>query len=144
MTSLLKKPKFEDIVDSIDTPFKIKKRDRQAKIIIESPQLANLEEDTEEQEKRRIQEQVRHAEIKRVAQESGAPASFLRALRGRPSYNIDNSESDAQVARAIQLGLDQASIQADNAISVANEVANTVVVTRNMLRRAGPVQELLF
>ena len=72
MTGLIAKPNFEDIAARLDSPFQIKKPDRLAKFILESPTLASFDEygDLEAEEQRRAIAQTREAEIKRVAQES--------------------------------------------------------------------------
>ena len=44
MTGLIAKPNFEDIAARLDSPFEIKKPDRLAKFILESPTLASFDE----------------------------------------------------------------------------------------------------
>ena len=44
MTGLIAKPNFEDIAAKLDSPFEIKKPDRLAKFILESPTLASFDE----------------------------------------------------------------------------------------------------
>jgi hypothetical protein len=125
--TLVAKPKFDDIVARLDTPFEIKKPDRLAKFIIESPTIASFDEnlDLEAEERRRAAEQAKEAEIRRVAQESGAPASLLRALENRPaSSRIDNTQTNAHMARAIQFALTDATQLVHNAVAYQTNVDN--------------------
>ena len=136
MTGLIAKPNFEDIAARLDSPFQIKKPDRLAKFILESPALASFDEtgDLEAEEQRRAIAQTREAEIKRVAQESGAPASLLRALEHRPTpFRIDNRETDAHQARAIQLQLEDATQTVEHALATHENVQRMVgEISRNV------------
>ncbi len=136
MTGLIAKPNFEDIAARLDSPFQIKKPDRLAKFILESPTLASFDEygDLEAEEQRRAIAQTREAEIKRVAQESGAPASLLRALEHRPTpFRIDNRETDAHQARAIQLQLADATQTVEHALATHENVQRMVgEISRNV------------
>ena len=136
MTGLIAKPNFEDIAARLDSPFEIKKPDRLAKFILESPTLASFDEygDLEAEEQRRAIAQTREAEIKRVAQESGAPASLLRALEHRPTpFRIDNRETDAHQARAIQLQLADATQTVEHALATHENVQRMVgEISRNV------------
>ena len=136
MTGLIAKPNFEDIAARLDSPFQIKKPDRLAKFILESPALASFDEtgDLEAEEQRRAIAQTREAEIKRVAQESGAPVSLLRALEHRPTpFRIDNRETDAHQARAIQLQLEDATQTVEHALATHENVQRMVgEISRNV------------
>lgn len=135
MTALVARPNFEDIVAKLDSPFQVKKPDRLAKFILESPTLASFDEtgDIEAEEQRRANAQAKEAELKRVAQQSGAPASLLRALERRPApFRIDNRETDEHAARAIQFGLADATQLVENALAQQQNVQNMVSeVSRN-------------
>ena len=136
MTGLIAKPNFEDIAARLDSPFQIKKPDRLAKFILESPTLASFDETAylEAEEQRRAIAQAREAEIKRVAQESGAPASLLRALEHRPTpFRIDNRETDAHQARAIQLQLEDATQTVEHALATHENVQRMLgEISRNV------------
>ena len=87
---LVPKRKFEDVLVEIEAQaaYKVKLPDRSARIIIESPTIASIDpesEDLEAQQRRKVAEELKQAEIKKAAQESGAPRELLRALHaGHP------------------------------------------------------------
>jgi hypothetical protein len=134
---MYRKSTFDDVLAEVEREqlFKVKLPDRTAKIIMESPAIAMLEDDEAGAQQRRInEEEAKQAAIKRAAHESGAPVALLRALEHQPAgYRIDSSETDAQTSAAIALGLDEATQAVD--LAVARH--------RNVLRIADEAGEML-
>ena len=120
--------------------------DRTAQFITESPSVAALDDgDYEAYQKRQLEEQLRRAEIQKVAAESGVPAHFLHALSHRPTQlRIDPTRHDEQHARAFQLGLDEEMMRVDNAVRAQQNVANVAQQARAEMERAhlqNPIHE---
>ena len=134
---MYRKSTFDDVLAEVEREqlFKVKLPSRMAKIILESPAIAMLEDDEAGAQQRRInEEEAKQAAIKRAAHESGAPVALLRALEHQPAgYRIDSSETDAQTSAAIALGLDEATQAVD--LAVARH--------RNVLRMADEAEEML-
>jgi len=83
---MYRKSTFDDVLAEVEREqlFKVKLPDRTAKIIMESPAIAMLEDDEAGAQQRRInEEEAKQAAIKRAAHESGAPVALLRALEHR-------------------------------------------------------------
>ena len=148
---LVPKRKFEDVLAEIEAQayYKVSLPDRTARIIIESPTIASIDpelEDLEGQQRRKVAEELKQAEIKKAAQETGAPRELLRALQNTPrTYNIDTSEMDAQRATAIQLGLDEATQEVDRAVAVHNGVLRVAEQARQSLavaHRQNPIHDI--
>ena len=152
MKGLNPKPKFEDIAATIELErYRLKLPDRTAKLIIESPTLAQLDpgfSDFEQFQRNKAAEEVRRAEMQKVAHETGAPVQLLRALENRPTpIVIDPSAHDEQHARAFQLGLDEEMMSLDNAVRAERNVQNVASEARSMLsqaHRANPIHEIEF
>ena len=149
---LVPKRKFEDILAEIEAQasYKVKLPDRTARIIIESPTIASIDpesEDLEAQQRRKLAEELKQAEIKRVAHETGAPRELLRAIEDTSrTYDIDTSETDAQRARALELGLDEAAQEVDRAVAIHNGVLRVADQTGRELavaHRQNPVHDIL-
>ena len=146
---LLPKTKYEDIAAQVELKkYRVKLPDRTARIIIESPTLAQLDpefEDFEGYQKRKATEEAKRAEMTRVAEETGAPTHLLRALQARPTpIRIDTTAHDEQHARAIQLGLDEETRQLD--IAIRNQqnvqaVANQAVQMIDEVHLVNPIHE---
>ena len=148
---LVPKKKFEDVLAEIEAQayYKVKLPDRTARIIIESPTVASIDpelDDFEGEQRRRAVEEVKQAEIKKAAHETGAPRELLRALQDHPrTYSVDTSEMDAQRARAIQLGLDEATQEVDRAVAVHNGVLRVAEQARQSLavaHRQNPIHDI--
>jgi hypothetical protein len=117
MNALKRKPTFEEVVQDAELPpFRVKLPDRYPTFLAESPALAVLDEDLNEQQKRVAEEAAREAEILRVAQETGAPQSLIRQLKQPPQTNLYIGDNDAQIARAMQLELDDESQSLNRAV----------------------------
>ena len=149
--SLVPKTKYEDIALEVmkDEPFPIKLPSRTAKLIIESPSLAQLDPDIEDFEgfqRRKAAHEARRAEMQKVAVETGAPVHLLKALEARPSpIMIDTTSHDEQHARAIQYGLDQETMLVDQAIRHEQNVQRTAGQARQSLEvahRQNPIHDL--
>ena len=144
---LFPKSKYEDIAAQVQLErYRVKLPDRTARIIIESPTLAQLDpefEDFEGYQKRKATEEAKRAEMTRVAEETGAPTHLLRALQKRPSnIRLDTTAHDDQHARAVQLGLDEETMRLD--IAIRNEqnvqsVANQAVQNINEAHLVNPI-----
>ena len=152
MKGMNPKPKFEDLAATIELEkYRLKLPDRSAKLIIESPTLAQLDpgfSDFEQYQRNKAAEEVRRAEMQKVAHETGAPVQLLRALENRPTpFVIDPSAHDEQHARAYQLGLDEEMMKLDNAVRAEQSVQNVASEARGMLsqaHRANPIHEIEF
>ena len=152
MKGMNPKPKFEDIAATIELEkYRLKLPDRTAKLIIESPTLAQLDpgfSDFEQYQRNKAAEEVRRAELQKIAHETGAPVQLLRALENRPTpIVIDPSAQDEQHARAYQLGLDEEMMSLDNAVRAERNVQNVAIEARGMLsqaHRANPIHEIEF
>jgi DNA-binding phage protein len=147
---LFPKSKYEDIAAQVQLErYRVKLPDRTARIIIESPTLAQLDpefEDFEGYQKRKATEEAKRAEMARVAEETGAPTHLLRALQERPSnIRLDTTAHDEQHARALQLGLDEETRRLD--IAIRNEqnvqsVANQAVQNINEAHLVNPIHQM--
>ena len=138
---LLPKTKYEDIAAQVELErYRVKLPDRTARIIIESPTLAQLDpefEDFEGYQKRKATEEAKRAEMTRVAEETGAPTHLLRALQERPTpISIDTTAHDEQHARALQLGLDEETRRLDIAIRNEQNVQSVANQARQMINEA--------
>ena len=149
---LVPKREFEDVLAEIEAEayYKVKLPDRTARIIIESPTIASIDpelEDLEGQQRRKLAEELKQAEIKRVAHETGAPRELLRALEDTSrTYDVDTSETDAQRARALELGLDEATQEVDRTVAIHNGVLRVADQTGRDLavaHRQNPVHDIL-
>ena len=148
--TLLPKTKYEDIAQQVELEkYRVKLPDRTARLIIESPTLAQLDpelEDFEGYQRRKATEEAKRAEMARVAEETGAPVHLLRALQARPPPpRIDSTAHDEQHARAIQLGLDEETRKLD--IAIRNEqnvqsVANQAVQMISQAHMANPIHQI--
>jgi hypothetical protein len=145
------KTKYEDIVLEVlrNEPFPIKMPTRTAKLIIESPTLAELDPDLEDFEgyqRRKAMHDAKRAEMQRVAVETGAPVHLLKALEQHPSPIQLNTDSlDEQHARAFQLGLDQETRLVDIALQRERNVQRTVMDARQdiqLAHRANPINDI--
>lgn len=133
---LIRKSKFEDVVATADLPpFRLTLPDRYARFIAESPVLAVLEEDLNEQQKRVAEEQVRDAELLRVAQETGAPQQLIKQLQKKPApFRIE--DNDQQIARAMALQLDEHSQEISRAELAVRNVSQVAQQARDSLSAA--------
>ena len=141
MTVLIPKTKYEDIAAQVELErYRVKLPDRTARLIIESPTLAQLDpefEDFEGYQKRKATEEAKRAEMARVAEETGAPTHLLRALQERRTpISIDTTAHDEQHARALQLGLDEETRQLDIAIRNEQNVQSVANQARQMINEA--------
>ena len=145
---LVAKTKYEDIAAEIELPqFRVRLPDRSAKIILESPTLAELDPEFGEFEgfqRRKAVEQAKRAEMERVAHDTGAPVHLLRALETRPSISIDPTAHDEQHARAYQLGLDEEMMAVQNAVQAEQNVQTVANQARRMLTQASRANPLEF
>jgi hypothetical protein len=148
---LLPKTKYEDIAAQVELErYRVKLPDRTARIIIESPTLAQLDpelEDFEGYQRRKATEEAKRAEMARVAEETGAPTHLLRALENRPPPpNIDSTAHDAQRERASQRGLEAETMQLDIAVrreQNVQAVANQAVQMINEVHLVNPIHEII-
>jgi hypothetical protein len=141
---------YEQIAAQVELDrFKIKLPERTARLIIESPSLAQIDpelEDFEGFQRRKAAEEAKRAQLQQVAQETGAPMHLLRALDQPPSnVTIDTTAYDAQRTRATQIGLNEEMMKLENAIMVQNNVQNVANQAIGMLNQAhvvNPIYEI--
>ena len=86
MSPLVPKTRFEDIVAEVDKELYIKLEDRSAKNVIESPGFALFDDD--EFQRRHALVQVKQAEIKELAQKTGAPQQLLKERQSKKSQGL--------------------------------------------------------
>jgi len=148
---LVPKTKYEDIAAQIELErYRVKLPDRTARLIIESPTLAQLDpelEDFEGYQRRKATEEAKRAEMARVAEETGAPVHLLRALENRPPPpSVDSTAHDAHNERAFQRGLDVETRELDIAIrreQNVESVANQAVQMINEVHLVNPIHEII-
>ena len=142
------KTKYEDIVADIELPqFRVRLPDRSAKIILESPTLAELDPEFGEFEgfqRRKAIEEAKRAEMQRVAHDTGAPMHLLRALETRPSISIDPSAHDEHHARAYEIGLNEEMMAVQTAVQNEQNVQTVANDARRMIDQASRADPLAF
>jgi len=146
---LVPKTKYEDIAAEIELPqFRVRLPDRSARIVLESPTLAQLDPEFGEFEayqRRKAAEEAKRAEMQQVAHETGAPVHLMQALEARPtSIQIDPSAHDNLQATAYQLGLEEEMMQVQNAISDEQNVQNVANQARRMITQANRANPIAF